>query len=143
VGPRTPLQRHVAERWCRILDLDRVGLHDRFFELGGTSLDAARFVNQVQTELGETIFVVTLFGAPSVAEYAALLERQFPAAVARLVGKNDRGARVHVPTVAKTPPDRFGDATSDQVTRLRSPRSLELLTGQLDRRRAVHQRERS
>ena len=82
VAPRSALQRIIAEQWRQILDLDRVGVHDRFFELGGTSLQAARFVNQMQTELGETIFVFTLFGAPSVAEYAAFLEREFPAAVA-------------------------------------------------------------
>jgi amino acid adenylation domain-containing protein len=84
--PRTGLQRLIAEAWRRILDLDRVGIHDRFFELGGTSLQAARFVNEMQLALGESIFVVTLFGAPSVAEYAAFLEQQFPAAVARLLG---------------------------------------------------------
>jgi amino acid adenylation domain-containing protein len=86
VAPRTPMQRYVADAWSVILDVDRVGIHDRFFELGGTSLDAARFVNQMQLALGETIFVITLFGAPSAAEYAALLEQRFPASVARLVG---------------------------------------------------------
>ncbi len=86
VAPRSRLERLIADKWQRILDLDRVGVHDRFFELGGTSLQAARFVNQMQTELGESIFVVTLFSAPSVAEYAALLERQYPAAVSRVIG---------------------------------------------------------
>ncbi|MEZ4597796.1 MAG: phosphopantetheine-binding protein, partial [Chloroflexota bacterium] len=74
--PRSALERELAERWRALLDLDRVGIHDRFFELGGTSLGAARFVNQLQTEMGESILVITLFGAPTVAEYAALLERQ-------------------------------------------------------------------
>jgi amino acid adenylation domain-containing protein len=82
---RTALERNLAERWRVLLDLDRVGTHDRFFELGGTSLGAARFVNQLQTEMGESILVITLFGAPTVAEYAALLERQFPAGVRRLL----------------------------------------------------------
>jgi hypothetical protein len=74
-----------ATKWRRILDLDRVGVHDRFLELGGTSLQAARFVNEMQAELGESIFVVTLFNAPTVAEYAVLLETQYPAAVSRVV----------------------------------------------------------
>ena len=66
-----------------------MGVHDRFFELGGTSLQAARFVNEMQAELGESIFVVTLFAAPSVAEYAAFLQAQYPVAVARLFGASD------------------------------------------------------
>ena len=73
VAPRIRARAAHRRAWQRILDVDQVGIHDRFFELGGTSLQAARFVNQMQTELDETIFVVTLFGAPSVAEYAAFL----------------------------------------------------------------------
>jgi amino acid adenylation domain-containing protein len=83
-APRTALERTLVERWRTLLDLDRVGIHDRFFELGGTSLQAARFVNQLQTEMEASILVVTLFGAPSVAEYATLLEQQYPVAVKRL-----------------------------------------------------------
>ncbi len=80
IEPRAPHRREVAAD----PGLDQVGIHDRFFELGGTSLQAARFVNQMQADLDETIFVVTLFSAPSVAEYAAFLEAQYPAAVARI-----------------------------------------------------------
>ena len=86
VAPRTQVESLVAEKWRQLLDIDRVGVHDRFFELGGTSLQAARFINDMQQELDESIFVVTLFAAPSVAEYAAFLQAQYPAAVTRLVG---------------------------------------------------------
>jgi amino acid adenylation domain-containing protein len=111
VPPRSELERLVADKWRAILDLDQVGIHDRFFELGGTSLQAARFVNQVQAELDESIFVVTLFSAPSVAEYAAFLEREYPAAVARRFGAG-------VATTAATT-ERRPIAASD-LERLRS-----------------------
>jgi amino acid adenylation domain-containing protein len=134
-APRTALQRLIAERWCRILQLDRVGIHDRFFELGGTSLDAARFVNDIQSELGETIFVFTLFGAPSVAEFAAFLERTFPVSVARALGAGPvpepASAATRRPDEAAEVPQKGRSPSS------RSPRSRELLTRQLDRRRAV------
>ncbi|MEA2026736.1 MAG: phosphopantetheine-binding protein, partial [Chloroflexota bacterium] len=102
-APRTELERIIAGKWCRILGLDHVGIHDRFFELGGTSLQAARFVNQVQVLLDESFYVVTLFDAPSVAEYAAFLEREYPVAVAHHLGiehgdVTEAGAR-DVPTV--------------------------------------------
>jgi len=84
--PRSRLERLIAELWQDALDVEAVGVDDRFFELGGTSLQAARFVNEMQTRLHESIFVVSLFGAPSVADYAAFLQEQYPAAVARLVG---------------------------------------------------------
>jgi amino acid adenylation domain-containing protein len=86
VAGRTALERAIAQLWCGVLDLDRVGIHDRFFELGGTSLQAARFVNLLQAKFGEVILVATLFGAPSISQYAALLEEQYPAGVAQLLG---------------------------------------------------------
>ena len=92
-APRSKVERLVADKWQHILDVEAVGIHDRFFELGGTSLQAARFVNEMQAELEESIFVVTLFAAPSVAEYAAFLQEQYSTAVARLVGVDRCGGR--------------------------------------------------
>ncbi len=109
--PRSAVERLVADKWRHILDVEAVGIHDRFFELGGTSLQAARFVNEMQTELRESIFVVTLFAAPSVAEYAAFLRDQYPVAVARLVGQEP--GEVGLPAIA-TP------ITEVDVARLRA-----------------------
>ena len=80
---RTPRRDPSSSAWSPtsgndILEIEAVGVHDRFFELGGTSLQAARFVNEMQAELEESIFVVTLFTAPSVAEYAAFLRGAVP-----------------------------------------------------------------
>jgi thioester reductase-like protein len=41
VAPRTAWHRNIAAIWCDVLGLDRVGIHDSFFELGGDSLHAA------------------------------------------------------------------------------------------------------
>jgi amino acid adenylation domain-containing protein len=115
VAPRTALERLVAEKWRDILDLDEVGVHDRFFELGGTSLQAARFVNQMQVAMGESIFIVTLFSAPSVAAYAAFLETQYPAAVARLLGSEASAAVPAIPRASSRQPIEEAD-----VARLRA-----------------------
>lgn len=47
VAPTTPHQRMLATLWQDLLGLQRVGIHDDFFELGGTSLVAVRLVNQL------------------------------------------------------------------------------------------------
>jgi amino acid adenylation domain-containing protein len=88
VAPRTDLERLLADIWCDILKLDRVGVHDRFFELGGDSLLAAQFIGKLQRELQASIFIVTIFDAPSIAQYAALLETDYADAVARRCGHN-------------------------------------------------------
>jgi len=101
----------IADLWQGVLDIERVGVDDRFFELGGTSLQAARFVNEMQTRLGESIFVVSLFGAPSVANYGAFLQEQYPAAVARLVGSD---------VVAVGSPTRVTPITEADIARLQA-----------------------
>jgi hypothetical protein len=92
VPPCNELQRYLTDLWCNILRLDKVGIHDRFFELGGTSLLAARFVNRLQTELGEFIYIVSVFEAPTVAEYADFLQNHYAHAIAT---KFTRQPRVH------------------------------------------------
>lgn len=89
--PRNALESFLSQRWAEVLELDRVGVFDKFFELGGTSLQAARFVNRLQQELGEFIYVVTIFEAPSVAEYATMLRRDYPVALAKHFGKEASG----------------------------------------------------
>jgi amino acid adenylation domain-containing protein len=84
--PRTPLERYIADLWCQILDIEQVGIEDRFFELGGDSLRAARFINQLRSRLDEFIYITTIFEAPTVAQYAAMLERDYPRAVAKNFG---------------------------------------------------------
>jgi amino acid adenylation domain-containing protein len=116
---RSALERVLVERWRTILDLDRVGINDRFFELGGTSLQAARFVNQLQAELDVSILVITLFGAPSVAEYAALLERQFPGSIKRLT---DPGVAASGDTATQAVAPERGDARGS-LSRLRDRRT--------------------
>ncbi len=90
--PRTPLERQLAGIWCELLQLDRVGVDDPFFELGGDSLLAAAFINRLRSELDASIYIVSIFEAPSVAEYAAFLRRDYPDAVARAFGESIRAA---------------------------------------------------
>jgi FkbH-like protein len=100
VAPRERLEEVLAELWCRALSLDAVGIHDNFFELGGTSIQGVFVINRLQERLGEIIHVAVLFDAPSVAELAAYLSHQYPAAVARLSGASagsQNSPTVHAP----------------------------------------------
>lgn len=77
VAPRTPLERYLATLWREIIGVEPVGIHDRFMELGGNSLQAARFVARLRAELDAFLYVVTLFDAPTIAEFASLLESDY------------------------------------------------------------------
>jgi amino acid adenylation domain-containing protein len=86
-APRNDLERYLASEWCTTLQLDSVGIHDRFLELGGDSLGGALLISRIQERLGEPIFAVALFEAPTIAQLAEYLRKHYPAAVARTFGE--------------------------------------------------------
>nr|WP_109525351.1 non-ribosomal peptide synthetase [Nocardia aurea] len=65
-APVTPMQRTVAEVFGDVLGLDRVGLDDDFFALGGTSLVASKVVHQLRGLTGIEVRVQWFFLAPTV-----------------------------------------------------------------------------
>ena len=52
VAPKTPMERLIAEIWWDLLHLDRVGVYDNFFDLGGYSLLSIQVVARIQQKTG-------------------------------------------------------------------------------------------
>lgn len=82
VAPRTPLENFLARLWCEVLKLDRVGIHDNFFDLGGDSIRGAIFVNKLQQHLQAPLYIVALFDSPTVAAFADFLTVHYSDAAA-------------------------------------------------------------
>ena len=74
VPPQSDIERRLAGQWASILGLDRVGIHDDFFELGGTSVQATLLVNLLQQDLQREFPLAMFFESPSVAGMAAAVE---------------------------------------------------------------------
>ena len=58
MAPETVLERTIALAWQEVLALERVGLHDNFFDLGGNSLLLAQLHRRLQADLGKEIPIV-------------------------------------------------------------------------------------
>ncbi|MFF9352045.1 amino acid adenylation domain-containing protein [Streptomyces sp. NPDC014734] len=70
-APRTPVERAIAEELATALDLDQVGVHDRFFDLGGDSIRAIRAVGALRGR-GLSLSVQHLFTHPTAAQLATV-----------------------------------------------------------------------
>jgi len=82
VAPRNKVEKWLVTLWQELLNLDKVGVQDRFFELGGDSLRAAQFINQMQKELGVSVTIVAIYQAYSIEKFAKLLQDDYGEAVA-------------------------------------------------------------
>ncbi|WRZ89109.1 AMP-binding protein [Streptomyces sp. NBC_01007] len=72
-APRDEVEQTVADAWSRVLGVERVGVQDRFFELGGDSLKAVQLLGDLDTRLGHRLTLSDVAAVHTVGEFAALL----------------------------------------------------------------------
>ena len=52
VAPETKMEKRMAAWWAEVLDTDRIGVHDNFFDLGGHSLLSIELITKIEQEVG-------------------------------------------------------------------------------------------
>ena len=73
VAPRTPTESTLAQIWAEVLHLERVGIGDNFFDLGGDSLLAIRLIDRIGKQFQRELPLSTLFLAPTIEGLASHL----------------------------------------------------------------------
>ncbi|MFP2930911.1 amino acid adenylation domain-containing protein, partial [Pyxidicoccus sp. 3LG] len=73
-APRTATEELLVDVWARLLGVQRVGVEDDFFALGGHSLVATQLVSWVRETLGVELPVRRVFESPTVSGLSALID---------------------------------------------------------------------
>ncbi len=73
VAPRNKLEHQITEVWRQHIGVDRVGVNDQFFELGGSSLVGLTILARLEKELNVRLPAADLFEAPTPAALAGIV----------------------------------------------------------------------
>ena len=71
--PRTPDEEILCHIFGEVLSLDRIGIHDSFFDLGGHSLMAMQLLSRIHATFGIDLPMRSFFDSPTVAQLATQL----------------------------------------------------------------------
>ncbi|HWM94191.1 MAG TPA: amino acid adenylation domain-containing protein [Thermoanaerobaculia bacterium] len=74
-APRNPVEEMLAGIFSEVLKIERVGIHDDFFVLGGHSLLVAQVATRVRQALAIELPIPEIFRRPTVSQLAELVEK--------------------------------------------------------------------
>jgi hybrid polyketide synthase/nonribosomal peptide synthetase FtdB len=75
VPPHSQTQIKIASVWKEILKLEEVGIHDKFFDIGGTSMDVIKVNARIKKEFAAEIPLIVMYKHTTVAGLAHFLEQ--------------------------------------------------------------------
>lgn len=87
VAPRNPVEQMIADLWAKTIGIEKVGIYDNFFDLGGHSLMATQIISRLRNIYNVEIPLRKLFEAPTVANLAMVIAE----AQAAQVGEEELG----------------------------------------------------
>ena len=69
-APHTETEKAIAEIWSKLMKLERIGIHDDFFDFGGHSLMAMKMVSQIEERFGVSLPLADFLEEPTIAGLA-------------------------------------------------------------------------
>lgn len=73
--PRNRVEEALSWMWAEVLDVEEVGIHDDFFEMGGHSILASQLVSRMRETFHIELSMRTFFDAPTIARLAGIIIR--------------------------------------------------------------------
>jgi acyl-CoA synthetase (AMP-forming)/AMP-acid ligase II/acyl carrier protein len=75
VAPETEFEKILSEIWSKVLQIEKIGVHDNFVELGGNSLAAIRIASRVNNAFDLDLPLNTVFKNPNISQLAEHIEQ--------------------------------------------------------------------
>jgi amino acid adenylation domain-containing protein len=94
VEPRSAMERTIANIWQEVLKLEKVGVNDNFFGLGGHSLLLVRAHSKVSEALRVKLSMMEMFKYPTISALAEHLSEQRDSTTAPPQTRNQAGTRI-------------------------------------------------
>lgn len=79
-APRNQAERTIVALWQEILNVEKVGVHDNFFDLGGHSLLMVQLFDRLQEAFEKQFSMIEMFRYPTVSALAEYIAQVQPAA---------------------------------------------------------------
>ena len=74
MAPRNPIEEKLCDIWAETLKVDRIGVNDNFFDLGGSSLQATRIILRMTDAFDINVPIKILLQLPTVADMALIID---------------------------------------------------------------------
>jgi len=84
LAPETDLEKQLVDIWQTLLKVERVGVMDNFFDLGGHSLTAVQVANKVQEQFEVKVPIAKFFEEPTIRGLTQFIEQSEKTAYARI-----------------------------------------------------------
>jgi acyl-CoA synthetase (AMP-forming)/AMP-acid ligase II/acyl carrier protein len=76
IAPQNEIEKVIAEVWKKELSLDKVGIHDNFFDVGGNSFNIIKIRGALKERLKKDIPIVRMFTYTSIESFARYLQQE-------------------------------------------------------------------
>ncbi len=103
VAPRTNLERTLVDLWKSLFQLDKIGIHDNFFDLGGQSLLLTQLAVKLQRTLHVNLTMVQLLQNPTIASLANAITTAPSLSTSKLLSEQESNLICLQPNGDQTP----------------------------------------
>lgn len=75
-APNDEIEKELTEIWQKVLSIERIGIYDNFFVLGGHSLNAITLISQINKEYSVELSVLDIFDKPTIKEFSEFIKQK-------------------------------------------------------------------